>query len=140
MARKKKPVPQPTIWRIPDDLWGYVEALIDLDDPAPSMGRPRIDPRAALDAILFRMRTGCQWNQLPEEFPDDSSVHRTMQRWQRLGLFEKLWAVLVERCDELGAVDWEWQSADGSMGKARFGGILWARTRRIAENQAQNGV
>lgn len=140
MARKKKRVALETIWRVPDDLWGYMEALIDLEDPPPPTGRPRIDPRAALDAIIFRMRTGCQWNQLPSEFPDDSSVHRTMQRWQRLGLFEKLWAIVVERCDELGAVDWKWQAADGSMGKARFGGISWARTRRIEAKTAANGA
>ena len=119
---RKKSVPQPTIWRVPDELWGYVEGLIELHDPAPATGRPRIDPRAALDAIIFRMRTGCQWNELPKEFPDDSSVHRTMQRWARLGLFEKLWAILVQRCEEVGGVDWTWQAADGSMGKARFGG------------------
>jgi transposase len=40
--------------------------------------RKRIDARSALDAIIFRLRSGCQWNQLPHEFPDDSSVHRTL--------------------------------------------------------------
>ena len=35
---------------------------------------------------------------------------------------EKIWAVLVEECEELGGVGWEWQSADAAMGKARFGG------------------
>jgi putative transposase len=140
MSREKTVPGLPTIWRVSDELWGYMEALIELEDPAPSMGRPRIDPRAALDAIVFRMRTGCQWNQMPAEFPDDSSVHRTMQRWERLGLFAKLWAILVERCDDVGAVAWDWQSVDGSMGKARFGGISWARTRRIASDTVSNAV
>ena len=88
----------------------------------PTWARP-LDARRTLDAILFRMRSGCQWNQLPERFPDDSSVHRTFQRWVRLGLFERLWSTLVAACDELGGVDWEWQAADGAMGKARLGGI-----------------
>src|SRR5258706_11275017 len=70
------------------------------------------------------MRSGCQWNQLPERFPDDSSVHRTFQRWVHLGLFERLWATLVAACEELGGVDWEWQAADAMMGKARLGGDL----------------
>jgi putative transposase len=35
---------------------------------------------------------------------------------------EKVWAVMVSDCEELGGVHWEWQSADGAMGKARFGG------------------
>lgn len=83
---------------------------------------PSIDPRAALNAIIYRLRSGVQWNHLPREFPDDSSVHRTMQRWVELNLFERIWALLVAECDELGEVNWEWQAADGSMGKARFGG------------------
>ena len=91
-------------------------------DPPKSTGRPRIDLRGALDEIIFRMRTGCQWNQMPKEFPDDSSVHRTFQRWVELGVLDLIWAELVEECEELGGVDFEWQAADGAMGKARFGG------------------
>ena len=91
-------------------------------DPPKSTGRPRIDQRAALDAIIFRMRSGCQWNQLPEEFPDDSSVHRTFQRWVELGMLDLIWERLIEECEELGGVNFEWQAADGAMGKARFGG------------------
>jgi transposase len=93
-------------------------------DPPKSTGRPRIDQREALDAIIFRMRSGCQWNHLPGEFPDDSSVHRTFQRWVELGVLEIIWEKLIEECEELGGVDFEWQAADGAMGKARFGGTL----------------
>ena len=75
-----------------------------------------------LDGIIFRMRSGCQWNRLPRELGDDSTIHRTFQRWVELGVLEGIWAVLVEGCEELGGVDWEWQSADCSMGQARLGG------------------
>ncbi len=130
MGRPKKerqpqdgPEGMPTIWRVPDELWDQVRPIIrELDPPKPT-GRKRIDARGALDAIIFRMRSGCQWNQLPSDFPDDSSVHRTFQRWVGLGVFERVWATLVEECDEFGGVSWEWQAADGAMGKARFGGI-----------------
>ena len=122
--KKERPGQKPmsTIWRVPDELWSRVSPIIkELDPPKPT-GRKRIDARGALDAIIFRMRSGCQWNQLPSEFPDDSSVHRTFQRWVAEGVFERLWATLVEECEELGGVSWEWQAADGAMGKARFGG------------------
>jgi putative transposase len=69
------------------------------------------------------LRSGCQWNRLPREFPDDSSVHRTFQRWVRTGVFERIWAALVEHCAELGGVDWTWQAADSALGKARSGGL-----------------
>ena len=114
--------PMPTIWQVPDELWTRVSPIIRELDPPKHTGRKRIDARSALDAIIFRMRSGCQWNRLPAEFPDDSSVHRTFQRWVKVGVFERMWVVLMEECDELGGVSWEWQAADGAMGKARFGG------------------
>ena len=112
----------PTIWRVSDELWSRVSPIIAELDPPKQTGRRRIDARGALDAIIFRMRSGCQWNHLPKEFPDDSSVHRTFQRWVGVGVFERMWSALLEECDELGGVSWEWQAADGAMGKARFGG------------------
>lgn len=35
---------------------------------------------------------------------------------------QRIWTALVKECDELGAVDWQWEAADGRLGKARFGG------------------
>ena len=58
-----------------------------------------------MDVVIFRLRTGCQWNCLPEEFPDDSTVHRTFQRWVELGVLDRIWAALVEECEELGGVN-----------------------------------
>ena len=138
MPRRKRQVeqpPLPTIWRVPDDLWAEIELIMAKHDPAKPIGRKRIDPRRSLDGIIYRLRSGVQWNQLPKEFGDDSSVHRTFQRWVQLKVFDQIWAVLQSECDELGGVDWEWQSADGAMGKARLGGTLSAPTRPIEVSQ-----
>jgi len=141
MARTKRQVkPLPTIWEVNDELWGIIQEILDKRDPPAATGRPRTGQREALNGIIYVMRTGCQWNQLPKQFGDDSSVHRTMQRWIAKGVFERIWAVLIENCEELGGVDWEWQSADGAMGKARFGGILLAPIPRIAASQARNAA
>jgi len=111
-----------TIWEVPDGLWQRCEAVLAECDPPKREGRRRIDQRQALNGIIFRLRSGCQWNRLPRQYGDDSSVHRTFQRWGKLGVFAQLWALLQQECDELGGVDWQWQSADGAMGKARLGG------------------
>ena len=111
--------PLPTIWRVPDTLWELIEPLLLEHDGPKRTGRKRINARQALEGIIYRMRTGCQWNHLPKEFGDDSSLHRTFQRWNRLGIFELIWAQLLGCCDELGGVDWQWQSVDGCLGKAR---------------------
>lgn len=111
----------PTIWEVPDSLWEKVLVPILLQfDPAPSMGRPRADQRRCLDGILYRARTGCQWNQLPDKFGSDATVHRTLQRWERLGIFDIVWATLLYHVEALGGVHWEWQAADGMLNKARF--------------------
>jgi len=83
-----------TLWRIPDELWKQLKLVLDEYDPPKRMGRKRIDACAALDAMIFRLRSGCQWNQLPAEFPDDSSVHRTFQRWEQNGVLNGFWAIL----------------------------------------------
>ena len=114
--------PLPTIWRVPDELWAKIEPVLAQYDPPKRTGRPRIDQRRALNGIIYRMRSGVQWNELPKEFGDDSSVHRTFQRWVTLEVFDCIWATLLADCEELGGVNWEWQAADTSMGKARLGG------------------
>ena len=85
-----------TIWEIPDHLWEQIHPVILDMDPPKSTGRKRADPRRMLDGIIFRMRSGCQWNRLPRELGDDSTIHRTFQRWVELGVLEGIWAVLVE--------------------------------------------
>ena len=112
----------PTIWRVPDELWNKIKPILAEHDPPKHTGRKRVNQRGALDALIFRLRSGCQWNQLPKEFPDDSSVHRTFQRWQKRGVLDRIWATLIEDCEELGGVDWQWQAADAAMSKARLGG------------------
>lgn len=112
-----------TIWQVSDDLWDKIAPVLRELDPPKATGRKRVDARKQVEGIIFRMRSGCQWNHLPREFGDDSTVHRTFQRWIERGVFHRVWGLLVEECEELGGVRWEWQAADGAMGKARSGGL-----------------
>src|SRR6185295_18394647 len=87
----REPEALPTIWTVPDALWERIAPILAELDPPKATGRPRVDARACLDAILYRLRTGVQWNHLPKDFPDDSSVHRTFQRWAVRGVFVRIW-------------------------------------------------
>ena len=122
MGQKKRTVkPLDTIREVSDELWDWIEPILLKAAPSPPPakgGRNRTDWRHAFNGIIFRMRMGCQCNQVPRQFGDDGSVHR----WCRNGAMEKIWDFLVGACHELGGVQWEWQSADGAMSKARFGG------------------
>lgn len=132
--------PLPTIWRVPDELWEKIEPILWEKDPPKATGRKRESPRKVLDTLIFRLRSNCQWNHFPDDLADDSTTHRTFERWIEAGVFPAIWAVLVEECEELGGVDWEWQAADGALGKARQGGIKSVPTRLTEGRQARSGA
>lgn len=142
MAKHKQSAgAMPTIWRCPADLWEQIIwPVIEQLDPPAKTGRKRIDPRRALDGVIYHLRTGCQWSALPREFGDDSSVHRTFTRWIDKGVFKEIWALLIACCEDLDPTQWQWQSADGFMGKARFGGTIPAPTPQIAANAGSNAA
>lgn len=114
--------PLPTIWELPDELWKRIEPLLERRYPRAGTGRPRADLRLVLDGVIYRMRSGVQWNRLPRRFGSDSTVHGWFQRFVADSVLVEIWAAVAGECDELGAVLWEWQAADGVMGKSRFDG------------------
>jgi transposase len=93
-----------------------------------------------LDGILYVLRTGCQWKVVPKEFGSGSTCHKRFQEWERTHVFEKLWAKLLMRYDELRGIPWRFQSLDSVTVKAPLGGRRRVRTPRIEANPAQNGI
>jgi putative transposase len=139
--RRRKPrKPLGTIWEVPDPLWQRIEPILREFWPKKPTGRRPANWRQVLNGIIFRMRSGCQWDQLPRRFGPKSTVHGWFQRWAEGGIFEKIWAVLVEECDELRGVEWKWQAADGALGKARLGGIMSGRTPPTGARMAPSGA
>src|SRR3954453_20425617 len=71
-----------------DAQWAQIEPLLP---PEPGGGRPRkADPRDVFDAILYILRTGCQWRSLPIDFPPKSTVWRSFDRWRRDGTRDRI--------------------------------------------------
>jgi len=67
------------------------ERLAPLIPPAKSGGRPRsVDVRAIIDAIFYRTKTGCQWRQLPRDFPPWGTVAGYYRIWRRTGVWEAM--------------------------------------------------
>jgi putative transposase len=112
----------PTIWRIPDDLWLIVQYVLPREELQRSRGRPWIPARHILDAVLYVLRTGCQWKAVPREFGSGSTVHRRFQRWVERGVWEAMWRLLLQYYDAAESLEWTWQSADASLHKAPLGG------------------
>lgn len=104
----------PNLWSVSDALWERMKKIVD--EPAPSRppGRPRADLRRVVDGILFRLRTGCQWNHIPPVYGSDSTIHRYYLEWCRRGIFEQIWALILEECPDLASVTWRPPQSPGS--------------------------
>jgi transposase len=87
----------------------------------PGAGRKPKDARLVFSAILYVLRTGCQWKALPREFGSASAAHKHFQLWRKAGFFLRIWKAGLAECDGMEGIGWEWQSIDGAMGKAPLG-------------------
>lgn len=103
----KKTPRSPNLWHVPDPLWDEIKPLLQGEEPSKTVGRPRVDQRLVLDGILFRLRTGCQWNHIPPVYGSDTTLHRYFLQWVRSGVFEKVWSLILRECPELGTVVWD---------------------------------
>lgn len=113
-------------WTVSDAFWRKVEPLIPVRQRdanrsylrKPGAGRKPMPARQIFSAIVYVLRTGCQWKALPREFGAASAIHAHFQRWHQDGFFLKLWQAGLAEYDEMEGIGWRWQSIDGAMGKA----------------------
>jgi transposase len=112
-------------YAVSDELWAKIEPLLPKHPNTHRFGggRPRVPDRQAMDAILFVLRTGCQWNALSATgICSSSTAHLRFQEWTAAGVFLEIWKQGLLQYDELHGLDWKWQAMDGAMTKAPLGG------------------
>lgn len=111
-------------WRLPDALWAEIEPLLPPGKPHPlGCHNPRVPNRKAMDAIVFVLRTGCQWNALrATRICSSSASHRRFLEWVDAGVFEEFWKRGLLKYDAVKGIDWSWLSMDGAITKAPLGG------------------
>jgi transposase len=125
---------EPQIYRVENSLWEKLSKLI----PVPrGSGRRTTRDKECFEGIIYVMRTGCQWKELPKTYPPRSTVHDALQRWRRLGLFLNIWKELLIEYDDLQGLDWEWLSGDTSLVKSPLGGKK-NRTKSDRQGETRN--
>jgi transposase len=113
-------------WTVSDEFWARIELFVPAVERLPGRvyqrragaGRKTMPARQIFSAIVFVLRTGCQWKALPREFGSASAIHAHFQRWQNSGFFLRLWQAGLAEYDEMEGIAWRWQSIDGAMHKA----------------------
>ena len=111
-----------------DEQWGVLGPLI----PEPprredGRGRPWRDPRGVLDGILWILRTGAPWRDLPGRYPPYQTCHRRFQRWAEEGVLEEVLRALAEDLEDRGGLDLSECFVDATFVGAKKGEDRWER-------------
>jgi transposase len=102
-----------------DEQWAVVSP--QLPQRTSKRGRPRRDDRDILNGILWILRTGAQWADLPERYPPYQTCHRRFQEWVQNGTFERILRTLVHDLQERGELDLTECFIDGTFVIAKKG-------------------
>lgn len=119
---------------IPDELWERIKHLFPERRRSPRGGRPPVDDRKALAGIVYRLRTGCQWDAIPSDFGSPATCYRRFVEWTEDRVFEKIHLELVIYYHDRHGIDLEWTSLDSASVKAPKGGITPGRIPQIAQS------
>jgi transposase len=111
-----------------DEQWAVVEPLLPKPvKRADGKGRPRVDNRAILNGILWVMRTGAPWHDMPNRYPPYQTCHRRFQEWVQAGTFESILRKLVQDVKERGDLDLTECFIDGTFVMAKKGAQGWEK-------------
>ena len=107
MSRKTKRV-------LTDEQWERVAPHLPEHPPSPKGGRPRADDRECLEGILWLLRSGARWQDIPVDL-------RRLQEWAFEEVLEDIQATLIDELAELGQLDLEELLADATFIRAKKG-------------------
>ena len=99
-----------------DSHWERLQPL--LPPQKPKTGRPAHDHRTIINGILWILRTGAPWHDLPERYGPWRTVASRFYRWQRAGVWNQLLAAVQAHADAQGQLNWDIHFIDGTMIRA----------------------
>jgi transposase len=122
---------------VPDELWAKVEPLLPPVREAGTVGRPPVPNRAALTGILFVLKTGIGWEDLPAEMNCGCGMTcwRRLRDWDAAGVWRRLHETLLAELRAAGQLELAAMVADASYVRAFLGAptpapALWTAARR----------
>jgi transposase len=126
-----------------DELWQIIEPLLPQKKRRFRYpGRKSLDDRAVLRGILFVLKTGIAWEDLPQEMGCGSGMTcwRRLRDWQKEGVWDKIHRILLSQLRRADQIDFSRAVVDSASVRAVFGGLKQVPTRRIAEKKARSTI
>ncbi len=101
--------------RLTDQQWKQIEELF----PKPAAtGRPPVNPRDMMDAILWRLRTGSPWRDLPGEYGPWKTVYNHFDQWNSNGILDEVKRRLLQRIVDAKGIHHDLWCVDGTIVRA----------------------
>jgi transposase len=110
--------------------WLLIADLFPETSVGPEGGRPVIPARPCVEGILWVLRTGSRWQDLPRHFPSPATCWRRLKAWTESGVWEKAWSRLLRALDRKGRIQRAESFADGTFCAGKKG--VKASARRSA--------
>lgn len=115
-----------------DKQWAVISSLLPKQDFRKG-GRPRRDDRRTLNGILWVLRTGAQWNEMPRRYGSNTTAWRRLKRFEEDGTWETLWKKLVSQLSREQKLQMDVGYLDGTFAPAKKGGAPLVRRRKAKE-------
>jgi transposase len=106
-----------------DEQWFLIEPLFEKKDEIQTRGRPARSAREVLNGVLWILRSGARWADLPERFPPYQTCHRRFQQWVKDGRLKKVLETLAEDLRDRGKLDLSETFIDGTFASAKKGAL-----------------
>ena len=110
-----------------DAQWEKIRPLLPKRPPRPRGGRPPAPDRKVLEGILWILRSGARWQDMPEEFPAPSTCWRRLRDWEEQGIWLGIWRAFLGELNERQQLKWSESFLDGSFAPAKKGAVESAK-------------
>jgi len=107
--------------------WARIEPLLPKFQRSRKGGRKPLENRRVLEGILWVLRSGARWKDLPDEFPSPSTCWRRLRDWEEQDVWLDVWRAFLAELDEKGQLNWAETFADGSLAPAKKGALAWEK-------------
>ena len=108
-----------------------IAKLLPKPKAKPKGGRPRANDRDVMEGILWVLRSGARWRDMPERYPAYATCWRRLGEWERADLWLSLWRAFLKALDEAQQLDWSEAFMDGTFAPAKKGALASAKHARV---------